>query len=276
MQSSFSGFTSSQPDRLFVEFRDVVRAVGERDWNEHVLTELIDLLVTPGTVCVDCGANAGKHTLTMAKRVAESGRVFAFEPNPAMCQRIRDRLQNAGYEGRVSVMEMAVGDREGEVDFNIVVDRPALSRIDTSSLADEWETRTVVVPIKPLDAALPTDVRPSFIKIDVEGHEWAVLRGAAETIRRAQPVVFFEANLVAGVDAGHYTTDELFGFLDELRYDLFSAFGQRITRERFRRPLPTNHFAIPASRSATALEALHCASLKVVANACAQAARGTT
>src|SRR6266496_1746810 len=59
---------------------------------ERELVEFLEAVLRPGMVAVDVGANIGCHTLVMAQAVGTQGRVFAFEPNPAMTERLRANL----------------------------------------------------------------------------------------------------------------------------------------------------------------------------------------
>jgi FkbM family methyltransferase len=122
--------------------------------------------IPPGAVVYDIGAHAGFFTLIASRLTGPSGRVFAFDPNPECAASIREQIELNGL-ANCEVEEKAVGDEDGQVGFR---HDGALSRIDVEG--------TCVVPIVTLDAFARSHPRPDFVKIDVEGAEVAVLRGA--------------------------------------------------------------------------------------------------
>ena len=70
--------------------------------------------LAPGSVFVDVGANVGGYTFWAASLAGESGRVLAFEPDPALARQLRYNVRVNGAEGRIAVVEAAVGASPGE------------------------------------------------------------------------------------------------------------------------------------------------------------------
>lgn len=123
----------------------------------------------------------------------ESSRsVIAFEPRPAQA---RDPASMFGAVGAaVRVEAAALSDTPGVTAMRVVESDPGRSTIDDSnqlSDADSGTVGTIDVPVKRLDDLRLEDV--GLVKIDVEGHELAVLRGAVDTLRRNRPAVVVEA-----------------------------------------------------------------------------------
>jgi FkbM family methyltransferase len=146
---------------------------------------LLPLLIRPGQRALDIGANYGTYALTLARLGA---RVVLFEPNPAIAA-----VLSAWARGktRVEVHALALSDRSGMGDLVI----PGAGGIDHDSSAalaggTVASGRRVEVPLAPLDSLKITDA--ALIKIDVEGHEDAVLRGAAATIAASSPALIIE------------------------------------------------------------------------------------
>ena len=137
--------------------------------------------VRPGTVALDVGANVGAYSVLLGQWVGASGRVYAFEPSPAtFCGLVRHVALNA-QDGVVTPIAAAVTDRDGAGDL-IVAETAGESRLAGSN---ERARTTLSVPTVSIDSFCAREgLQPSFIKIDVEGAEVAVLRGARETIRR--------------------------------------------------------------------------------------------
>jgi FkbM family methyltransferase len=166
-------------------------------------------LVPPGRNAVDVGANRGIYSYWMAKRAAT---VVAFEPQPALASYIRAaRLRN------VRVHEIAISDRAGMAKLLVPAD-DGLARIATSDsndkVANEAEaelgnTSALEVEARTLDSFGLTNV--GFMKIDAEGHELSVLRGAIETISNSRPVVFVESEARHALGAPANVIDMMLG-----------------------------------------------------------------
>lgn len=135
--------------------------------------------VKSGDLCLDIGANAGVYAWALARLGA---RVIAFEPNPRMAD-IVDLLGNPGIE----VRRIALSDREGTATLTLPGGDTGLATLgDHHTTGDPAFT----VATQRLDDLGLSGVR--FIKIDVEGHEEAVLAGAAALIARDQPTLLVE------------------------------------------------------------------------------------
>jgi len=136
--------------------------------------------VRHGTVALDVGANVGAYAVLLGQWVGATGRVYAFEPSPVAFRGLVRHIALNVQDGIVTPVAAAVADRDGTGDL-IVADTAGESR-----LAGSVERgRTMSVPTVTIDSFCAREgLLPSFIKIDVEGAELAVLRGARETIRR--------------------------------------------------------------------------------------------
>jgi FkbM family methyltransferase len=137
--------------------------------------------VRPGMVCWDVGANVGFYTLLFAELVGGRGRTFAFEPFPRNVELLQRHVEMNNYQN-VRIFACALGDFDGETGFDpglgtsmghITAGGPlrvSCSRADTLLAAGEVEA-------------------PDVIKIDVEGAEEDVLRGASRALER-HPAIF--------------------------------------------------------------------------------------
>ena len=146
---------------------------------------LLPFLVDPARQAVDVGANTGIYTNALLRTGAD---VVSVEANPD-CVRLLERL----YGGRVTLVAKAVSDVPGTATLRLpATDRQSgLSTLEPTNQISGAATRGVEVPVARLDDLPLGDV--GFIKIDVEGHELAVLRGAAATLARCLPVLLIEA-----------------------------------------------------------------------------------
>jgi len=177
---------------------------------------------------IDVGANNG-DTLEMILAVAPDGRHVAYEPIPALAERLADRYP------QVDVRNAACSDEAGSAEFTHVLNAPAMSglrqRADLPAHAEEVER--ITVRLDKLDDALPADYAPSLVKIDVEGAELLVMRGAAETLARHRPFVIFEHG-IGGADLYGSQPGELFDLLAECGLRIFDLEGDGpYTRDGF-------------------------------------------
>lgn len=135
--------------------------------------------VRPGSVVYDVGANAGFFTLLSSKLSGPSGVVYAFEPVERNLRYIREHVR-LNRTGNVHVVPMAVSDRIGTVRF-AAAHNPAMGGLATSG--------EIAVQSTTLDEFASKAAPPSFIKMDIEGAEYAALSGAVELLRSVQPVI---------------------------------------------------------------------------------------
>lgn len=146
---------------------------------------LLPDLVDPERTAVDVGANRGVWTHQMA---ALCPRVYAFEPNPKMFA-----ILNAARPANAVTRQIALSDRSGVADLNIPRSARGYSN-QHASLETGWIGGKTFGVVQVTTARLDDlDVEPcGFIKIDVEGHEAAVIAGAAGLIERDRPTLLIE------------------------------------------------------------------------------------
>jgi len=182
--------------------------------------------------CVDVGCHKGSILEEML-RFAPAGIHYAFEPIPNLY------LELVSSFPSVKIYEIALSDSVGEASFQYVGSNPPYSGLKKREYPSSNETiEEIKVRTDLLDNIIPEDFPIAFIKIDVEGGELQVLRGAAKTIRRSKPVVVFEH----GVGAADYygtTPEQVYDFFAEscdLKVSLMEDWlrgGAPLTREEF-------------------------------------------
>jgi FkbM family methyltransferase len=163
------------------------------DYEPHVMS-LISTILQQGDICIDVGANIGVHTILMA-RLAESGRVIAFEPASRNVQLLRRNLE-ANDVRNVSVVEAAVYDASEPLVLHTDSGHPAGSHL--GSRGNSGESSETVDGVRLDDWLSPAGLaRIDFMKIDVEGAELRALSGALDTISRHKPDLVIECNPIA-------------------------------------------------------------------------------
>jgi FkbM family methyltransferase len=162
---------------------EIVRALPQHrhlSWNRQEYTAF-RAAVAPGMVALDVGANVGGYSMLLGQWVGSTGRVFAFEPAPVPFAGLVRHIGLNGLEAIVRPVAAAVGDCEAQADF-LVVNTGGESRL---AAAGDQQSARLTVPVVTIDAFCAREqIEPDFIKIDVEGWELAVLRGARATIKR--------------------------------------------------------------------------------------------
>lgn len=137
------------------------------------------------SVSLDVGANRGLYSYYLLRCSAQ---VIAFEPLPEMQTHLRARLG-----AKVRLFAAALSDVDGESTIRLPFGTPSWATIDPRNhldMAGDRNIETLKVPTRRLDSYGFNGV--GFIKIDVEGHEEAVLRGASGTIGRSRPNLLIE------------------------------------------------------------------------------------
>lgn len=205
----------------------------ERVWPaEYHEAALEPLYFVPGGVGIDVGANAGVHTLAMARSMRA---VLALEPDPENYRALLRALGEARVEN-VSARQVALSDASGPVPFRFAGGQ---SRVGGTASRHDGGTRPSTQVYARhgsdfLETAFPKLDRVDVVKVDVEGHELAVLRGLERTIARFGPALIVENH--SEIEPG-YGVDwpAIEGFLASLGYR-----GLRVTHANwlFRRAAP--------------------------------------
>lgn len=149
--------------------------------------DIFRMALRPGDVAVDVGANIGAHTLAMARLVAHYGRVHAFEAQRSIHQMLCANMALNCLD-HVECTHAAVGDREGLVGLaDLRLDVPQnFGGAELAALPGPHKTRLIT-----LDSWLSVP-RLRLMKVDVEGMELDVLRGAAHLIKEHRPALYIE------------------------------------------------------------------------------------
>lgn len=137
--------------------------------------------------CIDVGCHKGEILHFMLK-YAPNGSHYAFEPIPYMYNELVKR-----YGNRATIYPYALSDKSGMTSFHLVKNAPAYSGIKERHYdISNPEIVEIDVELKSLDELIPKDKRIDFIKIDVEGAEFGVLKGGIRMLKASKPIILFE------------------------------------------------------------------------------------
>jgi FkbM family methyltransferase len=167
----------------------------QRDWFEAEL-DFVRELVCEGEKVVDVGANFGLYTLAMAKRTGPNGRVLAFEPAASTAGFLRKSVAENGY-GWVQLEQVALAAEPGRLELAIGAS-PELNQLIQHGGSSE---KTELVDVRTLAEFTDQLAGVSFIKLDAEGAEIAILDGSGELLQREDPALMLE--LVHGRTINH-------------------------------------------------------------------------
>ncbi|MDB5411300.1 MAG: FkbM family methyltransferase [Rhodospirillales bacterium] len=179
--------------RVHPERGTLTRAIIRRGNWEAEETRAFAAAIAPGDFVIDVGANFGHYALVAAGVVGAAGLVVAFEPHPAVFPLLAD---NVALQDHANIVAEKAGlaEQPGTLDITTDLDNPG----GHSFVDGNVRTRGagVAVALRGLDEYLTekgfADRRLALLKIDVQGFEMRVLRGAAATIARHRPIVFCE------------------------------------------------------------------------------------
>jgi len=227
-QSSSTPFVVrfSQDDVAFLKVQDFTLAVDTADasvsmplvggWYERHMQALYRKWLEPGMTVMDIGANIGLYSMLAARLVGDSGKVICFEPNSENCRLILLSTWKNGFEN-VDLYPMAVSDSTGAVLFGTHIgSNGGLVSMNESSLLSP---NCIVVPTTRIDELILD--RVDLIKIDVEGAEGLVVRGAQNLIEKHKPIVTSEFSMEMLSRVSGMPGKEFLSFFQERGYDIF-------------------------------------------------------
>lgn len=161
---------------------------------------------------VDCGANLGWYSMIAA---ALGSQVVAFEPMPNNAILLRSNIEHNGFVQLVEAHEIALGESPGTGSLRLSVNNQGDHRLVVEHrVAPESPRLTVDVAVRRLDDVLAGRV-PSLLKLDTQGSEVAILRGAPETLATSSLTILLEF-WPYGLTRCGATADELLAILEPL------------------------------------------------------------
>ena len=179
---------------------------------EHVLRRFLEV----GSVFVDIGANVGWHTALASAMVGVDGHVYAIEPNPDNARLIAHTIERNSLSN-VHLVPIALGESTGFASFRTAIGSNG-GFLDHDE-RDSLDPNVTIVPTMRFD---DLDIpRVDVVKIDVEGAEPLVFRGATATIERDRPVIVFEFSCEM--------TERVSGVAPRDHLEMFASYGYTLS-----------------------------------------------
>lgn len=185
-------------------------------------------IIKPGDTVLDVGANIGAHTLPIAKLVGENGQVLAFEPTDYAFSKLQQNVAgNNGFADRVKCLQFMLVDKvENSAPPPLYSSWPLAQEagLHTAHLGKLMSTANAKATT--LDAVLESLApgRISCIKLDIDGFECQMLRGASEVLNRWHPMIVMELAPYVLEEQGS-SVEDLLSILAGHGYSLFTLDG---------------------------------------------------
>jgi FkbM family methyltransferase len=189
-----------------------------RNMRYDILTKkILKRTLQSDSSCVDVGAHKGEVLRTILQ-FAPQGKHFAFEPIPSLYERLNHKMGT-----QVRVFPFALSNQEGRTTFHLVKDDPAYSGLRRRLYKSEnTQVEEIEVEVKRMDDLLAARTQAiHLMKIDVEGGELDVLRGAKSILETDGPLLIFECGKGA-TEFYNNTPEMVFDFLKEKGYRIYS------------------------------------------------------
>jgi FkbM family methyltransferase len=185
-------------------------AEGGRIW-EKKLVSIYSNIIKEGDTVLDCGAYIGSHSAIFSKLVGQSGKTISIEPQPKIVECLKKTIERNKFNN-IELIPKCVGCSEDKVIFSTTLNGRASMTHLRPRLHNKVDMSLDVFSIDSLKLS-----RCDFIKIDVEGSEFMVLKGAVGTIAKFRPTMIFETwarmsnreNLESWCDENNYTIEKL-------------------------------------------------------------------
>ena len=175
--------------------------------------------IKKGDKVFDIGAHKGAYLYYMSKLVGKSGKVYAFEPQSLLYEYLL--TIKALFSSEIILENLALSDSSKEQVLNIPAHKNENKSSPGASLSNNFEgqkiIKTELIQSVSLDEYCKhSNIRPDFLKIDVEGHELEVLKGAAEILKSYKPGLLVE---IEERHIGHEKLNETINFLLSFGYN---------------------------------------------------------
>jgi FkbM family methyltransferase len=188
---------------------------------EYWMASLFQRIITEGMTVLDIGAHKGSYSVLFASLMRDNGKVIAFEPDPENCRWIAKNVAANGFQC-IETCQLALSESEGSATFYAA---DGLGSLVANPSARGIDKKSITVQTRRLDDVLgdrgvqTVDV----IKMDVEGADLMVLRGAEQTLRQHDASILMDVDVQTNAERR-----ELYDMLRSLGYSIYRI-GKELT-----------------------------------------------
>jgi FkbM family methyltransferase len=167
--------------------------VGYEIINEDI-HKILSLFIKKGDTFIDIGANQGAFSMYASTLVGPTGLIISVEPQPQLAHNIHKSLENKSV-CKYQVHQMAMGDSNGDIELIVPQSSSGSAGIYHEYSGIDRHNK-IKVPLRRFDDSIDWKNLPGFVflKLDIEGSEYAFIKGAMEMLRTLKPVLYMEIN----------------------------------------------------------------------------------
>ena len=206
-------------NKLFLNKKGLALSISHYGTYEKLEAKIMEEKIKVGNITVDVGANIGLHTLNMARIVGNTGRVFAFEPDPSNFEILRKNVKINNYQN-IILEQKACADKYGRTTL-YQSDHPGMHRVFPQTKQAKGQVQVELTSLDKyfIDSNLADKI--NFIKIDVEGLEFSVLKGMKNILKNNKKIkILFENMQINTIQAG-FTPIKVLNYLTSYDFKLF-------------------------------------------------------
>ncbi len=186
----------------------------------------INSSVKKGQTVLDIGAHKAGYLYFILKQVGSKGKIFAFEPQSNLYQYIK-KIKELFKWDNVIVEHLALSDSAGTVTLYIPTNKVSKGSSPGATIVEHKENASIGmkenVTTETLDSyCTRNNIKPDFLKIDVEGNELRIFKGGAETLKKYKPKIIVE---IEAVHVGQEKVLETFKFMESFGYSGYILHG---------------------------------------------------
>jgi FkbM family methyltransferase len=177
--------------KMYFDLRDkgISRDLLVCDIREPLAIEALRKEIKKGDIIIDIGANIGYYVLLESRLVGKKGKIYAIEPVPQNVEILKKNIKLNKYTN-IEISQLAMGDKNEEGVIYVSGERNKSSMIFLGSSSNDF-IETAKVKVMTLDEFLENKPYPNFIRMDVEGYEYEIIKGMEKTLGANKPLKLF-------------------------------------------------------------------------------------